>query len=267
MVFESLLSSGWQRLSTHCFQNRELHRACSPLFIFRFSIQNNNHNMRKATEAFLFLVVASTIVSGLVLVAVQQNYRQSANDPQIQDARDVVTALNAGQQLNLAPDGTDVATSLSPFIMLFDKDGNALGSNATLNGNMPQLPKGVFAWVDKHGEDRFTWQPQPGIREAVVVDKANVPDQYVAIARSLLLVEQRENLLTGYVAIAWTLLVLLSLAATRWFYYGCSCFLCRRKGKKGEDCACDCESCKADDHSHHAVAKHHHAEHHEAHKE
>jgi hypothetical protein len=76
--------------------------------------------MRKFLAPFLFLAACWTVVVGFVGFAVQQNYRTSANDPQIQDVQDVITALNAGQQLSLQPDGTDISSSLSTFIVLYD---------------------------------------------------------------------------------------------------------------------------------------------------
>jgi len=53
------------------------------------------------------------------------------------------------------------------FIGLYDGAGRAVGSNATLNGNWPQPPHGIFDTIRSRGEFRVTWQPQPGIRVAL----------------------------------------------------------------------------------------------------
>jgi len=175
--------------------------------------------MKKFLGPFLFLAASFTIVCGLIYVAVQQNYRQSANDPQIADIQDVTTALNAGQQLNLAPDGTNLNTSMSTFIVLFDKDGNTLGSNAVLNGSMPKLPQGVFkSYKNSEPFKTFTWQPEKGVREAVVLGRVSSTGQFVAIGRSLKQIEVREDNLAEMVATGWIFLMLLSLFSTYFFF-------------------------------------------------
>jgi hypothetical protein len=210
--------------------------------------------MKKFLVPFAFLAICWTVVVAFAYVGIQQNYRQSANDPQIQDVEDVITALNAGQQLNLQPDGTDLANSLSTFIALYDKTGKVSSSNAVLNGNPPQVPSGVFSYVDKHGEDRLTWQPQKGIREAVVVGKVSSTGQYIAVGRSLREIEKRINTLTLMAAIAWVILLLLSLLGC----YIVACGWPKRKAKTVETVSED----MGHEHIHHEH-EHHDHEHHD----
>ncbi|MES2394307.1 MAG: hypothetical protein V4555_21930 [Acidobacteriota bacterium] len=54
------------------------------------------------------------------------------------------------------------------FVAIYDNAGNALGGNATLNGHWPQPPHGIFDTIRQRGEFRVTWQPQPGVRIALV---------------------------------------------------------------------------------------------------
>jgi hypothetical protein len=42
-----------------------------------------------------------------------------------------------------------------------------LAAPATLHGALPQPPRGIFDVIRAHGEDKVTWQPQPGIRVAL----------------------------------------------------------------------------------------------------
>ncbi|MEK7161684.1 MAG: hypothetical protein AAB729_03270, partial [Patescibacteria group bacterium] len=51
---------------------------------------------QEALFSWLPLAVAIIIMSGLVYVVAQQNYRLTANDPQIQIAQDIAAALNKG---------------------------------------------------------------------------------------------------------------------------------------------------------------------------
>lgn len=190
--------------------------------------------MRKFFVPFIFLSICWTLLVGFVVLVGQQNYRMNANDPQIQDVEDVVTALNAGQQLSLQPDGTDVSKSLSTFIVLYDSTGKAVSSNVVLDGKIPQIPAGVFAYINKHNgaEDRFTWQPKDGERFAVVVSKTSQSNQFVAVGRSLREVEVREGDLSRYAVIVWTFLILVTLLGCYWVVEGCPCPRCigKRKG-------------------------------------
>jgi hypothetical protein len=53
------------------------------------------------------------------------------------------------------------------FTVVYDASGHALGGNATLHGALPQPPQGIFDVIRSRGEDKVTWQPQPGIRVAL----------------------------------------------------------------------------------------------------
>jgi hypothetical protein len=215
--------------------------------------------MRKFLVPFLFLSLCWTVVVGFAAFAVQQNYRTSANDPQIQYVQDIITGLNAGQQLSLQPDGTDISSSLSPFIALYDAKGTALSANVTYNGQLPQIPTSEFSHVDKHGTTSFTWKPGSNDRFAVIVGKAAGSDQYIAVGRSLSEVRMREHDLLGYAAIAWTLLILISLLGCYWIVDGYPCMYCITK-RNGKETLVMCEECG---HEHDKRNVHHRHHHHE----
>jgi hypothetical protein len=161
--------------------------------------------MAKHTTFFLWFsqAVLITILCGTIYVAVQQDLRQSANDPQIQMAEDSATVISGGGNLNF-PDKVDIGKSLSPFVMVFDASGNEIQSQALLDGVVPHLPPGVFDSVRSHGEDRFTWQPRPGVRiAAVVTNYTGQTSGFVLAGRSLREVEKREDQLTFIVELAW----------------------------------------------------------------
>jgi len=90
----------------------------------------------------------------------------------------------------------DIAASLAPFVMTFDSQGRYLAGNAVLAGQVPTLPSGVLSYAKVHGQNRLTWQPQPGDRQAIVVtyfSKSN--PSFVLAGRSLREIEKREDLL------------------------------------------------------------------------
>ena len=133
--------------------------------------------------------------------AVQQNYRMSANDPQIQMAEDTAAAWNQGQSpQSLVPKTqVDAVKSLAPFVILVDKNDQIIGSNMNFNGSPSLPPKGVFGDASRKGELRFTWQTEGGNRYATIVEPVN--NGYVVVARSLHEVENREQQLTAMAAL------------------------------------------------------------------
>lgn len=154
---------------------------------------------------WLPLAFLATALCGLVYVAVQQSLRQGGYDPQIQMAEDAAAQLSqspvdipsSSSLANIIPSGTvDISTSLAPYLVVYDGSGNPVAGNGMLDGSLPGLPAGVFASVAVHGEDRFTWQPRPDVREAVVVvpvvtTSPNSFNGFIMAARSLREVEVR----------------------------------------------------------------------------
>jgi len=180
--------------------------------------------------AWLPLAVASTGVCLLVYATVQQNYRQSLNDPQIQMAEDGAAALAAGgTPASLVQRGVpliDIAESLSPWIALYDASGTPLESSGVLDGEPPMPPQGVLdaarsglpLIVGHHitpsippNENRVSWQPRSDVRQAiVVVSVASGTDKgyFVVAGRNMREVERREATLSYTVLLAWIALII-----------------------------------------------------------
>ena len=175
---------------------------------------------------WLLSIVVVTILCLFVEVTVQQNYRMSANDPQIQLAEDMASAFQNNQFTtetirssfdSFVPTNReiDLVTSLSPWIQMYDESGTMVVSSAKVSNASVTLkiPKGIFATVDKSGEDRVTWQSGKNIRQAIVVTKfSGVKSGYVVAGRSLKETEIREGYLFKLFTVAW--LVLMSLIGT-----------------------------------------------------
>ncbi len=157
---------------------------------------------------------AVSVLAALIYGAVQQNYRQSANDPQIQMAEDAAAHLEAGQQPQAIVGAAkiDISRSLSPFLIVYDDAAQPVASSATLNGQTPLLPSGVFQNVRQSGEERLSWQPQDGVRSAaVVLHYGGAHPGFVLAGRSLREVENRESQLTTMVGAAWAVALVGSL--------------------------------------------------------
>lgn len=164
------------------------------------------------------LAITITCLSGLIYLVVQQDIRISANDPQIQIAEDLAGQLSNGQNPSALIPGakTDISKSLANFIILFNKDGQLIGTSAVLDGKNPVIPQEVFVNLKKSQgyETRFTWQPKTGVRSAVVVVyyKGQTPG-FVLIGRSLREIEIRESQQEIIVFAGWIVTMLISLSS------------------------------------------------------
>jgi len=94
-----------------------------------------------------------------------------------------------------------LATSLQPYVLVFDNDKNLIAENAQLNGQAPPFPPSVFDSARSRGQDRITWQPAPGVRSAVVVQPWR--GGFVVVGRSLRLVEERIDQLQLLIGFGW----------------------------------------------------------------
>ena len=193
-------------------------------------------------NAFVRWLPFTAAISGVFIFAywaVQQEYRISLNDPQVEMAEDASSALAAGASVdNVVPPGkVDIASSLAPWLAVYDGSGTLLSSSGELDGAPPHLPTGVFNESTWHtyaeygvplttpaDETRFTWQPEPGVRQAVVLvhTSVNGVNRFVASGRNMREVENREGTLTEGAALAWagtelgTLIVIVALLALGW---------------------------------------------------
>ncbi len=152
------------------------------------------------------LAVGISVIPLLIYLTIQQDIRIGANDPQIQMAEDLAVTLNSGKTATVSGQ-IDVAKSLAPFTIVYDKEGNLISSNASLNGKTPVVPQGVLDGSAK-GENRVTWQPQAEVRLASVIVSYN--KGYVLIGRNMREIEFREDQQFNNIILGW----LITLAAT-----------------------------------------------------
>jgi hypothetical protein len=179
----------------------------------------------KVFQQWLPLAVLTVALCGLVYLAVQQVLRQAANDPQIQLAEDATNALAQGETTTNILSGArtvDIGQSLAPFLILYDESGKPVASSGLLHGEMPVPPPGVFEYTRANGQNRVTWQPEPAVRIAAVIQHfAGAKPGFVLAGRSLREVEVRENqvLFEALLAMGITLLALLFVLGANEFIF------------------------------------------------
>lgn len=159
---------------------------------------------------FIHHALVLTIIFGTIYVIVQQNYRKSADDPQIQMAEDAARDLNRGVSMQsfIPAFGVtrDIAETIAPFMVIYDTAETAIIWTGTLDGKPPIPPDGVLQYADTNGENHVTWQPRKDIRIAAVIKPfTGQGSGYVLVGRSLREVEEREYQLMVFVGIGWIL--------------------------------------------------------------
>ena len=185
--------------------------------------------LKNILKHWLPLAAVTTLVCGLLYLAVQQSLRWGANDPQIQMAEDAAATLAAGgtpESMLPAATQVEISTSLAPFMVIYSDAGAPLASSGLLHGTVPLLPPGVFDYARQNSEDRISWQPESGVRvAAVVVAYGGVQPGFVLVGRSLREVEKRETQVEQITGLAW----LVTLIATLVVVAGCELILADRK--------------------------------------
>ncbi len=177
----------------------------------------NYTRLHAILKQWLPIAAVATVLSGSIYLAVQQNFRTNANDPQIQIAEDDAALLAAGNSPLIVVPTTlvDITKSLAPYVVVYDDHYKPVASSAQLNGAAPSLPTGVFKEAaQSQDENRITWQPQTGVRSAIVVKYYTYAGKsgYVMAGRSLREVEIRESVLTQNVGAAWIVSLIFSVS-------------------------------------------------------
>lgn len=131
------------------------------------------------------------IMFGTIYATVQQAQRSDANMPQIQIAEDTAAALNRGSTEVLGGGTVDMAKSLAPFTIIYDKKGQVFLSSGYVNGQVPKAPLSMLQAANGKTYHAVTWEPKPDLRIASVTVAAK--NYYVLSGRSLTEVEKNET--------------------------------------------------------------------------
>ncbi|GAC1680516.1 MAG: hypothetical protein NVS9B9_01750 [Ktedonobacteraceae bacterium] len=175
------------------------------------------HILRTTFKYWLLVTILIVGFYFSMYAAMQQILRQGADDPQIQMAEDAAAKLAAGQSIQdvMPAEKVNIATSIAPYMIIFDAKGIPIASSAQLNGQTPTIPSGVFDYVQKNGEDRITWQPQDGVRSAVIVTQFKGSSTgFVLAGRSLREVEKREDNILLLLNVGWIGMLIITLPIT-----------------------------------------------------
>jgi hypothetical protein len=161
--------------------------------------------------------VLITFAAGAAWLGYGVSLRSGGDQQPLRLATRAASLLEAGSRpADILPPAINMAASPAPFVMVFDRQHHVLASSGRLNGRMPALPGGVLAWAARHGEDRITWEPRPGLREAAVIEPYGQPRPgFVLAAQSLQTISARQRTLTWSIACCWLAALTVSFQITR----------------------------------------------------
>jgi hypothetical protein len=147
--------------------------------------------MRKYVPWIVALAIL-WVVFGTIYGTVQQAQRNDANMPQIQLAEDAAALLNNEDSVaSQIAQKVDMAKSLAPFTIIYDKKGNVIGGSGYLDGKVAKAPLGILEASNGKDFNAVTWQPKDDVRIAAVTTSAK--SFYVLSGRNLKQVEANEN--------------------------------------------------------------------------
>jgi hypothetical protein len=193
----------------------------SPGAILNDIVTSGGMIMNRPLRIFLHwlpLGAAVTLIFFAMYVAVQQVFRMMADEPQAQMAHDAALRLAAGSdaQAEVGTQPVEISSMLGAYLIVFNAQNQVIASGAQLHGQAPAVPPGVLDAARQKGENRVTWQPEPGVRSATV--EAAVGDGRVVLAgRSLKESEAHTGQMGVMLLAGWlvTMVVTLVLAIPR----------------------------------------------------
>ena len=170
--------------------------------------------MLLSLRAWLPMAVIITAVFLAIYCSSQYIVRSLANEEQVRIAAEVSRYLKEGgnpmTMNSSAP--ADIEQILSPYIIFYTLDLHPMVSSAMLDGAPAMLPFGVYAHVKERGEHRVTWQPKPGVRQAVVLNYIEGPTPgYLLVGKSLKETERTTCGLWYILSVMWAITMLASL--------------------------------------------------------
>lgn len=165
----------------------------------------NSTYIRTVVAIGLPLAVIGAIIIAIGYINDQQTLRQLANDPQIYLAQDASLRVLAGGKPGGFANAIPIESDTAPYILFFNATGTAIAGTGLLHSAPPTLPQGVLDTAKQNGRNAITWEPEPGLRHAIVVIPAG--QYFVVSGRSLKFTEEQSAALAKRALIGWLLML------------------------------------------------------------
>ncbi|WP_028275194.1 hypothetical protein [Arthrobacter sp. I3] len=155
-------------------------------------------NATRMSIAWLTAAVVVSLIFGSVYASFQQLGRRTANDAPAAAAAAQLQTLGAE---TVPPPRVELNPESGIFVITYGPDDQPVSGTATLHGTLPALPAGVLQTARTAGSDAVTWQPEPGLRMAVVARSA--AGKVIVAGQSLAPYEDRDRMLLVFLTAGW----------------------------------------------------------------
>jgi hypothetical protein len=147
---------------------------------------------------WLTAAIIVTLIFGSLYLTLQRLGRSSANAAPAAavatQAQMIDSDPPAAPRLELTPDS-------AVFVLVYGEDDKPVSGTVTLHGSLPVIPSGVLRTARTAGTDTVTWQPERGLRMAVVA--RSVAGKVVVGGQSLTPFEERDNMVLLFLGFSW----------------------------------------------------------------
>ncbi len=168
---------------------------------------NSPHFLRTVLAIGIPLAVVGSIILAITYIQDQQTLRMLANEPQTYLAQDASLRVLAGGKPEGFANAIPIESDTAPYLLFFNSMGTAVAGSGLFHNVPPTLPQGVLEAAKKAGVNRITWQPEAGIRQALVIIPAG--DYFVASGRSLKYTEEQELALAKRAVLGWIAMIVI----------------------------------------------------------
>jgi len=151
---------------------------------------------------WLAAAVIVTVVFASMYVAFQQSGRMAANTAPAA-AADAEVQLLGSTPAPPAPalPRAELTPDTGVFVIVYGPDNNPETGTAVLHGALPKVPSGVLDTARSAGSDVVTWQPEPGLRMAIVARSSE--GNVVVAGQSLTPFEATDGRILVYLGLGW----------------------------------------------------------------
>jgi hypothetical protein len=166
---------------------------------------------KRPVREWLAVVGTATLVIGASYTMVQQSTRLAADDAPLALSQVIKSQLDSGASPNdvVTAHSVNLRSNTNTFAVITDAGQHVLASSASLDGQSPLPPKGVFNYTKARGSDSFTWQPAEDVRLATYVTTyGQAPnDGFIITGQSLSPAEDRIDTYGSLAMAAWLAVV------------------------------------------------------------
>jgi hypothetical protein len=169
----------------------------------------------RSVVSFLPFAVCITLLSGLIYFSSQQVIRLSANEMPSLSVDTALARISIGQQLNTILPNIPIELSkpFGFFFSAYNEQKVLTIAQTTVRSAPVSVPSGVLDYAKSHGKDRVTWQPETGIRLAIVVVYEPRTNTYLVAGRDLTDYEHRIETLGLQILLGWGITIIATFVA------------------------------------------------------